>query len=378
MAVFAANVASELAWALFLHFPGFLQRLGARETTIGAVIGTAAVASVAVRPWVGRQMDRRGRKAVILAGAVLNLIAISLYLTVETIGPWVFCVRLLHGVATAMSFTAFFTYAADVVPAGRRTEGLAIFGISGMAPIGLGGVLGDAILARTDFTGVILAALVLNAVALALSLPLAGGPVGDGKPTKGFWAALRQRSLSPLWLLTGVFALAMGAVFVFVKTFVLTVGLGSAGSFFAFYASTAIVLRVTAGSLPDRLGPMKVLYPALGVQAAGLLLLAVAAEGWHVGLAGALCGGGHGFVFPILYRLVVDRAPAAERGSAMAAYTALFDVALLAGGPLLGWVIDRFGYPAMFAGCAAVVVIGAGTFAHWDRRVAVAEVAAPP
>jgi len=41
--------------------------------------------------------------------------------------------------ASAMLFTGFFTFATDVIPANRMTQGIGLFGIAGMIPLGLFG-----------------------------------------------------------------------------------------------------------------------------------------------------------------------------------------------------------------------------------------------
>jgi predicted MFS family arabinose efflux permease len=51
----------------------------------------------------------------------------------------------------------------------------------------------------------------------------------------------------------------------------------------------------------------------------------------------------------------------------MAIYTALFDVGVLIGGPLLGFVIEIRGYTEMFITAAALVTIGTAAFAAADR-----------
>ncbi len=84
-------------------------------------------------------------------------------------------------------------------------------------------------------------------------------------------------------------------------------------------------------------------------------------------LAGVLCGIGHGFTFPILFGIVVTRASEADRGSAMAVYTALFDVGVVIGGPAFGLLIRVGGFAAMFTGAALTVSLGAAIFAVWDR-----------
>jgi MFS family permease len=364
-----ANFVQALVFNLFLHLPGHLQQLGASEVEIGFLFGATAFAAIAVRPWLGRRLDSGGRRAVIRAGGVLNTLVCAAYLSVLGVGPWLLLVRLAHGMAEAMLFSAFFTLAADLVPAARRTEGLALFGISGMLPIALAGVLGDVLIARTGYTGMFGCAAALAALSLALSLPLRDvrSGRGDGAPARGFLAGAAQRDLLPLWLLGTVFAMGLAAIFTFAKTFVLASGLGSLSVFFGAYAGAAVVLRLTLAWLPDRVGPKRVLFPALACVALGLLFLARAHAARDVIVAGALCGLGHGFTYPILSGLVVSRARESERGAALSLFTALFDLGVALGGPLFGALIPRAGYAGMFASAAGVVVAGALVFAAWDR-----------
>jgi MFS family permease len=315
-------------------------------------------------------MDLRGRRGIILLGNGINVAVIGFYLTVSTIGPWVYAIRILHGLAEAMLFTSMFTYAADHVPQDRTTEGLALFGVSGMLPISLGGVLGDTILARGSYDLLFVSAVGFAVLALFLSLPLRDDsriPTPSNESPRGFTASLLQRDLAPLWWITTIFSIALAAFFVFVKTFVMETGIGTVGGFFTAYTIVAIVLRVFFGWLPDRIGAKRILFPALATLALGFIVLALADSGTDVLVAGVLCGAGHGYTFPILFGLTVTRARAVERGSAMAIYTALFDVGILVGGPLFGVIIETGGYAAMYGTAAAIVVAGTASFALWDR-----------
>ncbi len=365
-----ANLTQGLAFNLFLHFPRFLNRLGADDLEIGVLFSLTAIAAIAVRPPVGPIMDLRGRRGVILAGGVLNSLVCGLYLTVEVIGPWVYALRILHGLAEALLFTSLFTLAADLVPAARRTEGLALFGVSGMLPIALGGLFGDLILRRAGFDALFVAALLFAVTSLLFSLPLFDQPRtrGEAEPSRGFRAALGQADLLPLWWIGTVFALALASAFAFLRRFVDETGIGTVGGFFAAYAGAAIAVRIFLGWLPDRVGPKRVLFPALGVLALGFLVLAGASEARDVMLAGILCGIGHGYIFPVLFAVVVTRASQADRGSAMAIFTALFDVGWMLGGLLFGALSRSLGFTATYATAAGVIVLGTGVFAAWDRR----------
>jgi MFS family permease len=378
---FLANGAQGLSFNLFLHFPGFLKGLGASEVEIGLISSIAFVTSIALRPWLGRTLDRRGRRPVILLGSLVNVVACALYLGVDALGPGIYAIRVLHGLAEAMLFAALFTFAADWVPAARRTEGLALFGVSGMLPISLGGLLGDHLLAREpSYAALFACATGFAAVAVALALPLRDAPraASGGEPARPFAEVARERELVPLWVVGAVFSLALASVFVFIKPFVMESGCGSVGLFFSSYTGVALGLRIFFGWLPDRVGAKRLLFPALASLAVGFALLARAHTAGDVALAGLFCGAGHGYTFPILAGMVVTRARDADRGAALSIFTALFDAGALVGGPLFGWIHGGqlavgalgtlSGYGLVYAGAAAVLVVGVLAYAVLDRH----------
>ena len=96
------------------------------------------------------------------------------------------------------------------------------------------------------------------------------------------WAR-RPRSgnaeLGPLWLLGTVFSIVLTAFFVFIKRFVDETGIGSVGLFFSAYTGAALALRIFLGWLPDRVGPKRVLGPALVALTLGFAVMTGAADG---------------------------------------------------------------------------------------------------
>jgi MFS family permease len=364
-----ANFLQSLAFNLYLHLPGFLHDLGAGEVQIGVVVATTSVASLAVRPPLGRAIDRYGRHRLILLAGAANVAICLLYLTIDSLGPWTYAVRTLHGISEAVLFMGLFTVAADWVPASRRTEGLALYSASSMLPVSFGGLLGDAILSRASYDALFIAASCFAALSFLITIPLEEYPRVrhlDDRP-RGIGHALMQRDLVPLWFLGTVFGLVLTGVFVFVKRFVMETQVATVGTFFSAYTGAAIVVRIVGGSLPDRVGPKRVLLPALATLTAGFLCLAAADNAREVLAAGVLCGLGHGFIYPTMSSMIVTRASEAGRGAAISILTALPDLGALLGAPLLGWIIEASGFAAMFASAAGVLAFGSIVFATWDR-----------
>ena len=166
LAAFLAN----MAFTLFLHFPGFLTDLGASEFDIGVLYAVAAAVAIALRPWMGRLVDQRERRWVIIAACLVKVAALLAFLTIDSFGVSLFVVAIVNTSAQILLATAFFTFAADIVPPSRRTQGMALFGASLMLAFGLGGLLGDGILAIADFDVFFLTAALLQIGSIAVVL----------------------------------------------------------------------------------------------------------------------------------------------------------------------------------------------------------------
>lgn len=367
---FASFFFQGVSFAVFLHLSGFLRDLGASELTIGALLGFASIGAVFLRLGLAFAIDRFGRRPLILTGHVVNIGSVALHLTLSTIGPLVVFVTVLHAVAEALLMTTMLVHAADVIPVQRRTEGISIFGVAGQSSIAIGGLLGDFVLSRYGFSGLWIITSAIAGVGLLTALPLRDQrPTSEAPDPRGAFDLLRSPRLRPIWATTLIFSTVLVGFFVFVRTFVDDVGIGSVGMFFSAYSGTAILLRVTGRRLPARLGESRMLGTALMALAAGTALLGAATTDLGVIAAGVLAGAGHGFVFPILNSLTVSRSPDRNRGAGLGIFSAIFPLGVIIGGPLVGYLIERFGYRTAYFTLAVVAATTAVIFGRWDRAV---------
>jgi MFS family permease len=368
-----ANFLHSTAFHAFVHWPGWLERQGAGEVVIGLLVAVMSIAALLSRPFVGRMMDTRGRKIVMIGGGLIHLTAIALYLGLDMLASptWAMIagVRFVHGLAQAAMFSVLFTIAADIVPASRRAEGIAIYGVSGLIPLAIGGLLGDVVVVDGDYRLLfwVTGACALGGLLMSLPLP----ETRRGGPSRSFFAAARAPELRPLWFVGTCFAMGLAAYFVFLKTYLLEEPqIGSMSLFFGVYALSAVVLRVLFGWVPERVGLFRVLVPSLFLGGIGLAILAVASGPAYLVASAVACGIGHGFAFPIISAMVVTRAQPDERGSAISLFTALFDLGVLLGGPSFGVVAKYAGYPATFGLAAGLVVVATVIYVAWDRPAA--------
>src|SRR5690606_26594712 len=171
-------------------------------------------------------------------------VAIGLYLLVDRLDgipvAAIVGMRIVHGLAQAGMFSVLFTYAADIVPAARRAHGIALFGVSGLIPLALGGLLGDLVIVDGDYARLYQLSAACALVGLLLSRPLP--ETRTGGPSRSFFAAARAVELRPLWFVGTSFAMGLAAYFVFLKTYLLEAPhIGTMGLFYVTYACPAVV-----------------------------------------------------------------------------------------------------------------------------------------
>lgn len=355
----ALHLVGATSLAFFPLFPLYVKAIGGTETTIGLLLGVGAAASVVARPGVGVLLDRLGRRRVLLAGNLANAASWIPFLFVTAPGPWLYVWTTLHDVVWGALFASYFTYAADLIPAERRAEGIAVFGVAGMTANGLAPVLGEIVIARAGFPAYFGTAIVFALVAVAMTLGVADRPAAAAAPSqtgivKGLVALGRSPELRRVFVASAFLGAAINAAFFFVAPFTRELGLARSGPFFMAYAGTSIVIRLFGRRALDLMGPHRVSVPGFTIFAIGLAGLALlpyvgVETATAVLIATGIAGGaGHGSLFPVLSALAIARAPASMQGAVVSLHTAALDLGAVLGTPLCGAVADRAGYPAMY------------------------------
>lgn len=350
-----------LGFASMLLLPLYLDHLGATRTEVGLAMAVGGIGSLAARPLVAWSLDRVGRKPTLVVGTLLVVLGMSLLAFARDMGPLVYGVRVVFGVGQGALFTGYFTLAADLVPPARRTEGIALFGISGLLPIGLNAFVAFARLdpSATRWVYPVAALVVLASLVVLARLPEPPRPdaAADAASEGSVWSALRQPRLFPVWLATALFAAVLGTFMTFVTVLAQRRGLEWPAAVWLPYAFGAVSVRLVGARLPDRVGPHNLIAPAIGVYVAALLVAARATTDAGFLFAGLLGGLAHGSCFPIVASQTVTRAPARWRGSVVALFTGVWQGAEMAAPPLAGALADRAGDETMFASVAVLAAL---------------------
>lgn len=379
-------IAVTAAAAMFFVYIGILvavvprfveNELGAGELGVGLTLAVFALAAIAVRPLLGWIGDRRGRRVLMMGGALVAGVAGAMAGFVGSL-PALLVIRALTGVGEAAMFVGAATLIADLAPAHRRAEAASYFSVAVFGGIGFGPLLGEWMLADDRYRLTFVAA---GGVAVVASLLVFAVPRRvDRRAAPG--VVVRRRFLHPAAVGPGVVlgsAIAGFAAFMaFMPEHARDIGLSGAGGLFLTYSMVCLVLRIVGARLPELLGPRISVTIALVGIAASLVIFAASPSPAGLWVGAVVVGVGMAFLYPSLMAIVVDRVDEHQRASALSSFTMFFEVGTVVGAVVLGVLGQVFDKRVGFAGGSVFAL--AGLVVLWVRVVprSAVSVGAPP
>ena len=246
------HLTGGISLAFFFLFPLFLRALGSSEATIGLVVGLGQAASVAARPAVGVLLDRVPHRRVLLVCGVLNVLSCLPYLALDRLGPALLLATVVHFVIWGALFAGYFTYASDLVPAHRRAEGIAVFGVAGVLSNGFGPAIGEWVQAHAGWHAFYLVAAAFGVVSIGVTAILPARtrvrtPAAVG--VAGALRALHGAGIGRVFLAMLLFGAGVDVALFYVAPFTRTVRLERAAPFFAAYMSAAVSTTIVSAAL---------------------------------------------------------------------------------------------------------------------------------
>jgi MFS family permease len=361
----AANFCFFLTFASFFLLPLHIRALGGSERTIGLAMGTTGLAGLASVLVIGSLLDRFGRRIFLLGGMATMSLASGAFLLIGRVGPSLFVVRAVQGLAFAAGFNAASTLAVDFAPPERRAAALGLFGVSTLATHAISPALGELLVEVGGFAALFVAAALFSAVGLVIawSLPESEGHAdGAGAPLR------RSANLSSAIGTVACCGITFGAVLTYMPTFVQDSHLGPVATFFLAYTAAAVLTRLTAGGLGDSFGRRTVIVPALALLAASAALLAGVHSTLGLAVAALLFGTAQGFVYPTLNAFTIDQADEGQLGRAQTLYNGAFNLGVTGGSMALGPVAEALGHRAVFLCAAGFAAVALGIFGWGTGR----------
>jgi MFS family permease len=328
-------------------------QLGFGNVWAGLGAGIAFVATVVTRGYAGSLSDRCGAKIAMTRGLVLYVAGASTSVVAGLLSDTpvsAFLILLagqsLVGFGISLVGVGVIAWGIGIAGSARSARVIALIGAAIYGAFALGGPLGLALLDRFGFVSAMAVSAVLPWLALLATWRMPGVPAHPRAERPSFMNVLGQVWWHGLLVcLQGIGFAVLGAFFVlhFRDQNWSYAGLGLTA-----FGAGFVLVRLTFGHLPDRIGGLPVATGSLAVEAVGQILIWSAPDP-AIALGGAfLTGLGCSMVFPAMGREVVHLVAPHLRGTALGAFSAFQDLAYGLTGPLAGLVADRAGYGSVF------------------------------
>lgn len=326
--------------------------LGFGSFVVGLAIGAQSWVTLVTRHAAGTRTDQQGPRSAALRGLAVSVLAgavsaLSLAVPDPTASLAVLLVgRGLLGFGESLVITGALAW--GVALAGRERTGvvMAWVGIAMYGAMAAGAPLGAALDARVGFAGMSIAAALAPLPAIGAALVArAVAPVGGARLPF-------HRVVRLIWLPGAGLALAalgFGAIAAFSTLLFSDHGWPHAALAMTAFGAAYVLARLLFGRLPDRFGGARVAAASAAVTVAGQAGMWLATSSAMAVAAAALTGLGFSLAFPSFGVEAIRRVPPQNRGVALGAYAACFDLTMGFGVPALGMIVGAFGYRAAFA-----------------------------
>jgi MFS family permease len=361
----------------------FVNQVGLSATVVGIGIGSGSISGVLGRVLGGSFADspRWGRRRTLLLSAAVSALA-DVFLTLTYDFPTFLIGNLLMGLGIGLYWPATEAVVADLTTVDQRNEAFALTRLGDTLGLGLGVVLGGALIAAT---GAYRALFVIDGISFLVFFGIVYGAIAetvnsdqyDRPMFKGWAVALRDRTLLIFALVNILFTTYLSQVnsamplyftnFVPVKGEASGFSTSTISTLFSWHIVLAALTQLPVARALNRFSRVQALILSATLWAVGFILI------WATGIAptGHLLWAVSGLsvmaIATVAYNpsassFVVDLAPESLRGVYLSINSLCWAVGYFIGPTIGGWAMDqnRWIAQAFWIASALSVLVGIG------------------
>jgi MFS family permease len=366
--VSAANFLSFLNLAFFFLMPIWVHEHGGGAELAGRIGAINGFAGLAALPFIGYLLDRFGRRRFMITGIGVGTLCSVAFLFIDEIGPLLYAVRAVQGVAFTSAFTGAQTLAVLFAPIDRRAEAIGWFGISTILTHAISPVIGEQIILLYGFPTMFAVGAVLGAAAFVMSCFVPRPPEFVARPRiTPIDPGEARRAVATATFAMLCYGVGFGATQTFVPLLMVHFDIGRVGPFFTAWSLAAVGVRATLGRMSDRVGRRTVLVPAMIALTIAVGMLSVVRTMPLVVVIGAIFGFGHGMLYPTMNAWVADWSNPNNIGRTQSLFSGSYSLGISGCAFLFGTVVERYGYATMFLMASAISLLGLTVFLSGPR-----------
>ena len=340
--------------------------LGGSKAAAGLFLTAYTIASALAAPVMGTIADHTGRRRMLVIASSLFVVFSIAYGMV----PWlavVLMIGVLHGALWSAILSAAGAIMTDYIPAARRTEGLAYWGLAPTAAIAIAPAVGLYVYKFGWLTLCLELAVIAAVTAIwASRLPQDTARGARSIPKMNEWWDWRVIATT---LSLATVAFGHGGVTSYVTIFTRERGVKPEAIFFTAFALSTVFVRVVFSRVADRVSTRAFLYPALVLIPISFALLATSHSRAQLVTSAVLFGAGMGASFPSFMTFVVSHSDPANRARTFGSVIWAFDTGIGIGSAATGIIGQRWGLGTAFGIAAGISCLAIPIFAVTSRNL---------
>ncbi len=355
------------AFQLLPAIPFRIMQLGGSTAKAGWFLAVYTYASAFAAPLMGSLADHIGRKRQLIIISIA-FIVFSLAYGVVTVLPLLLAIGAIHGALWSGLIAAASAIMSDYIPASRRNQGLAWWGLSSTAAVAIAPAVGLWVF-HFGWLTLCIDLVVLSALMLigAILLPAQDVPRPAVRPRLAdSWDwRVTQTALSLTVATFGYGGITSYSAIVAVQRHI-----EPRAIYLTVFAVTIVVYRVCFSHLGDRVGTKVILYPALTLIPVAFALLAVAEVRWQMIASAILFGLGFGAAYPAFATFILSNSDPDRRARTFGSIVWAFDTGIGTGSLVIGSIGEHYSLRTSFLVAAGLSCFSIPIFMWSSRHLA--------
>lgn len=357
---------------VYTTIASYVKGLGVSVAIAGIVTGAFNISSMVIRPLSGLITDRVNRKGLLVLSTVGMGVAICGY-AVATDPTSLVLLRVLHGIAFALSTTVNMAIIPGIVPQHRIGEAICYFGLSQSLAMAVGPAAGLWLAGIGGFGLTFAAAAALCVVGGLAAIPFKltdddGTTIPKRRRLK--FSDIIVPQCLPFTMIEITIASVAGIESSMMALYAAAQGIANIGWYFTISAVTVCLCRLFLGKIIDKKGTFAV-YPGLALMIIGLLILWLQQGSWMFALAAVVKTIGVNLAKPALQAASVKAVTSDRRGAAVSTYYIGTDLGQGTSPMIGGRIVDGNGgdYGILFMLFAIPLAVAGMLYAWITRRM---------
>lgn len=363
-----AFVAFFSAFQLLPVIPFRILQLHGTTAQAGWFLAAYTFASAFAAPVMGTIADHVGRRRALIIASIA-FIAFSLAYGAITRLPLLLAIGAIHGSIWSAILASSSAIMSEMIPESRRAQGMAYWGLASTSAITLAPAVGLFVFHLGGWMALCVELAVLSALMAigGVLLPVIDNPrSAHTKLTIGeAWDWKVTRTALSMTMI----AFGYGGITSYAALFAIERHVTPASIYLTAMAVSIVVVRVLTAHLADRVGVLRILYPAFSLVPVALAVLVFAHTRWQMIASAFIFGAGFGWMYPAFVTFMLNKTDPGRRARTFGSMVWAFDTGIGVGSLLVGAIGEHFGLATGFATAAVLSCLSIPFFMFMVRRL---------